>query len=400
MSAIELRGVTKRFGATPILSAVDLLIPDGRTTAILGASGSGKTTLLRMIAGFEQADSGTISIGGQIVDDGRKAVRSMHRGVGYVPQDGALFPHLTVAGNVGFGLPRRERAGVGELIELVGLGGLDRRLPHQLSGGQQQRVALARALAIRPRVVLLDEPFSSLDASLRDTLRRDVVRVLGETGTTTVLVTHDQDEALALADQIAVLRDNRVVACAHPRELYRDPPDLVTAASLGQANILDGRAEGESAHCVLGAIPLRGPGESEPRGAEPGDPEPTGSEPTRSKLGGGAVGDGPCRLLVRPEQLAVHPREKAGAVPGRVTQLHYQGHDALAFLTLDLPGRQPLLARVPGELPLRVGEQVWVEVLGPVRAWPAAQDAEDAEDAEDAKDTQDTQDAVQQPAGR
>jgi iron(III) transport system ATP-binding protein len=361
MSAIEIRGVSKRFGATPILSEVDLTIPDGRTTAILGASGSGKTTLLRLIAGFEQADAGTISIGGQIVDDGRRAVRSMHRGVGYVPQDGALFPHLTVAGNVGFGLPRRERSGVGELIDLVGLGGLARRLPHQLSGGQQQRVALARALAIRPRVVLLDEPFSSLDASLRDTLRQDVVRVLAETGTTTVLVTHDQDEALALADQIAVLRHNRVVACADPRDLYRDPPDLATAASLGQANILEGRVDGESAHCVLGTVPLRG--------------LPTGSG-AHGSVAHGSVQDGPCRLLVRPEQVAVHPHETTGAVRAQVTRLHYHGHDALAQLTLDLPGRQPLLARVPGDLPLAVGGQVWVHVLGPVRSWPAEQPAD------------------------
>jgi iron(III) transport system ATP-binding protein len=366
MSAIELRGVTKRFGATPILTDVDLTIPDARTTAILGASGSGKTTLLRMIAGFEHADAGTISIAGHLVDDSRTAVPSRHRGVGYVPQDGALFPHLTVAGNIGFGLPRRERARVGELIDLVGLDGLARRLPHQLSGGQQQRVALARALAVRPRVVLLDEPFSSLDASLRESLRQDVVRVLSETGTTTVLVTHDQDEALAMADQIAVLRHNRVVACADPKELYRDPPDPVTAASLGQANILDGRAEGDKAHCALGTVPLRATQQGDHSG---------GSEPRDS------AEDGPCRLLVRPEHLLVHTRETAGAVLARVASLHYHGHDALAYLTLELPGQElpgqePLLARVPGDLTLRVGEQVWVEVRGPVLSWPSEQAAE------------------------
>ena len=233
MSTIELRGVAKRFGATPVLTDVDLVVPDGTTTAVLGASGSGKTTLLRLIAGFEQVDTGTISIDGRVVDDGVRSVRAQHRGVGYVPQEGALFPHLTVLGNMGFGVPRGDRARAKELIELVGLGGLGRRYPHQLSGGQQQRVALARALTIRPSVVLLDEPFSSLDASMRTGLRRDVARILAETRTTTVLVTHDQNEALALADRIAVLRQGRMVVSADPHELYRDPPDLTAATSIG-----------------------------------------------------------------------------------------------------------------------------------------------------------------------
>ncbi|HTT85889.1 MAG TPA: ABC transporter ATP-binding protein, partial [Acidimicrobiales bacterium] len=214
MSTIELRGVAKGYGATPVLYGVDLTVADGSVTAILGASGSGKTTLLRLIAGFEQVDAGLVRIGGRVVDDGSRSVRPQHRGVGYVPQDGALFPHLTVMGNVNFGVPREERADTRQLIELVGLEGLERRYPHQLSGGQQQRVALARALAIRPGVVLLDEPFGSLDASLRAGLRRDVARVLADAGATTVIVTHDQDEALALADQVAVLRGGHVVACA------------------------------------------------------------------------------------------------------------------------------------------------------------------------------------------
>src|SRR5208282_1547338 len=156
---------------------------------------------------------------------------------------GALFPHLTVARNIAFGVPKNDTLRLGELVELVGLSGLERRYPHQLSGGQQQRVALARALAIRPSVVLLDEPFSSLDATLRVGLGRDVIRVLKETNTTAVLVTHDQDEAMALADQIAVLRNGRVIACADPRSLYYDPPDLDIAASIGEANIVPGRIE-------------------------------------------------------------------------------------------------------------------------------------------------------------
>jgi iron(III) transport system ATP-binding protein len=214
MSAIELRGVAKSFGATPVLTDVELTVPDASITAVLGVSGSGKTTLLRLIAGFEQLDAGTIAIGGHVLDDGRRSVNPQHRGIGYVPQDGALFPHMTAIGNVSFGLARRERSTAEELLELVGLTGLERRYPHQLSGGQQQRVALARALAIRPTVMLLDEPFSSLDAPLRVGLRRDVAKILADAATTTVLVTHDQQEARALADRIAVLEDGRILARA------------------------------------------------------------------------------------------------------------------------------------------------------------------------------------------
>jgi iron(III) transport system ATP-binding protein len=272
-------------------------------------------------------------------------VRSQFRGVGYVPQDGALFPHLTVRGNVGFGLSRSERSGVAELLELVGLGDLERRYPHQLSGGQQQRVALARALAIRPRVVLLDEPFSSLDASLRSELRRDVARILGDTGTTTVLVTHDQDEALGLADQIAVLSEGRVVACADPRELYRDPPDVAAAASIGEANILSAHTRADVASCALGDVSL--------------------------PANGVRTGDGPCRLMLRPEQLVLHSSQRDGAAQASVVEVQYHGHDALAHVRLSANGRETLLARVPGELALARGQEVWVEVVGFARAWPA-----------------------------
>jgi iron(III) transport system ATP-binding protein len=181
MSAIELRSAAKRFGETVVLAGLDLTVPTGSITAVLGASGSGKTTLLRLIAGFERLDSGSLKIGDRIVDDGSRSTPAQHRGVGYVPQDGALFPHLTVRGNIGFGLSRSERGRIAGLLELIGLAEQHKRFPHQLSGGQQQRVALARALAIEPAVVLLDEPFSALDASLRDGLRRDVMRILSET---------------------------------------------------------------------------------------------------------------------------------------------------------------------------------------------------------------------------
>ncbi|HTA13434.1 MAG TPA: ABC transporter ATP-binding protein [Solirubrobacteraceae bacterium] len=345
MSVIELRGVAKRFGVTPVLTDVDLTVPAASLTAVLGASGSGKTTLLRLIAGFEQLDAGTIAIDGQILDDGRRSVRPQHRGVGYVPQDGALFPHLTVIGNVGFGLPKRERPGATALLELVGLTGLERRYPHELSGGQQQRVALARALAIRPSIVLLDEPFSSLDASLRGELGRDVARILTEAQTTSVLVTHDQDEALALSDQIAVLEAGRIVARAEPRALYRDPPDLTAATSIGEANVLSAQIQADRAHCALGAVPFR----------------------TR----GAPALDGPCRLLLRPEQLTLHLHADNGAAPATVIAHHYHGHDGVALFKLDHHKGETLLARVPGEVAFTPGQRVWVQVNGQGLLWPS-----------------------------
>ena len=344
MSAIELLGVRKSFGATRVLDEVDLTVPAGSITAVLGASGSGKTTILRLIAGFEQLDSGTIAIAGQLLDDGQRSVRPQLRGVGYVPQDGALFPHLTVLGNIGFGLARKDRErATDRLLELVGLEGLEHRYPHELSGGQQQRVALARALAIEPSVVLLDEPFSSLDAALRAELGRDVARILRAAATTSVLVTHDQNEALALADQIAVLEDGRVVARDDPRSLYRDPPDLHAAGSIGEANVLAGETYGTRARCALGDIALRTNGHRQP--------------------------DGPARLLLRPEQLTLHLQATAEATRATVLELRYRGHDGLAHVVLEHPDRETVLARVSGELVLERGQEVWVQASGPAHAW-------------------------------
>ena len=352
MSAIELRGASKAFGSTRVLEGVDLDVPERSITAVLGASGSGKTTLLRLIAGFEALDGGRITIGGRVVDDGSRSVPAQHRGVGYVPQEGALFPHLTVRGNIGFGLGRGERGRVAELLDLVGLADLARRYPHQLSGGQQQRVALARALAIGPAVVLLDEPFSALDASLRSELRRDVARILAETATTTVLVTHDQGEALTMADQIALLAGGTVIAADAPRRLYQDPPGLDAAASIGEFNLLSAHAEGATAHTVLGEIAIVGPG--------PG-------------MDGEAL-HGSCQVMLRPEQLEL--KVVAGAsstdTAAQVVEVQYLGHDALARLRVDGDGGRVLLARIPGELTLEPGQAVWIAVTGPGRAWPAS----------------------------
>jgi iron(III) transport system ATP-binding protein len=344
MSEITLRQVCKHLGATPVLTGVDLVVPHGSTTAVLGPSGSGKTTLLRLIAGFERVDTGRISIADNLVDDGVNGVSAQHRRVGYVPQEGALFPHLTVRANIGFGLGRRDRAGTTEqLLELVGLRGLGKRMPHQLSGGQQQRVALARALAVRPSVVLLDEPFSSLDASLRAEVRRDVARVLAEAEATTILVTHDQQEALGLADQIALLREGRVVACADPHTLYRRPPDLGAATFIGEANIMPATLRGITARCALGDIPV------------------TRSSPTY----------GPATLLIRPEQLQLHTTPTPTAAPATVLHHHFHGHDALVTVALTSDASTTLLARAPGDLPLSRDQPVWIQLHGPAHPLPS-----------------------------
>src|ERR671913_2390436 len=210
MSSLTVHQLTKSFGSTPVLTGVDLTVPSRSLTALLGPSGCGKTTLLRLVAGFEEPDAGTVTLGGTVVSGAGRTVPARSRGIGFVPQEGGLFPHLTVAANVAFGLPRgqrKDRSRIAGLLELVGLPpDLAERAPHQLSGGQQQRVALARALAPEPSLVLLDEPFSSLDASLREETRRAVAEALRATGATAVLVTHEQAQALSMADQVAVMR--------------------------------------------------------------------------------------------------------------------------------------------------------------------------------------------------
>jgi len=279
--SVEVAGIRKAFGQRTVLDGVALEAEAGSLTAILGASGSGKTTLLRLVAGFDRADSGTIKLGDRIVESGRAFVPPERRGIGYVPQDGALFPHLSVGGNVAFGL-RNGRGGgrdrrVEELLALVGLAGFEKRVPHQLSGGERQRVALARALASDPSLVLLDEPFSSLDVELRTAMRREVVEVLRRTGVTAILVTHDQDEALSIADRVAVLQHGTIVQCDEPSVLYTRPVNGEVARFVGHGNLLLGRLEKGVVRSVLGDIAV-----------ELGAPAP---EPC-------AVG-----VLVRPEQI-------------------------------------------------------------------------------------------------
>ena len=258
MTSLELHAIRKHYGPLEVLGGVDLSVAAGSRTAIVGPSGSGKTTLLRIIAGFEAPGSGRVTLGGRQLADGPAAVPAHQRGIGYVPQDGALFPHLTVADNVGFGLPRnapQRTERIAELMDMVALNaGMLKRSPHELSGGQQQRVALARALAQRPRLMLLDEPFSALDTGLRASTRKAVAQLLGAAGITTILVTHDQAEALSFADQVAVMRDGQLVQAGRPIELYARPKDAATASFLGESIVLPAQLAGGWADCALGRV--------------------------------------------------------------------------------------------------------------------------------------------------
>ncbi len=367
MNQLAVAGLYKAFGDHPVLTGVDLQVPAGSLTAILGPSGSGKTTLLRVLAGFERADAGTTTIGSSVVDGPGAHMAPEQRRIGYVPQEGSLFPHLTVAANIGFGLPRRQRRGplIAELLGAVGLSGLGARYPHQLSGGQQQRVALARALAIRPRIMLLDEPFASLDAHLRASIRADVQKLLRKTGTTAVLVTHDQDEALSTADLVAVLRDGRIAQCGAPLDLYVRPADAEIARFIGEANLLNGLLSANMVDTVLGRLPVELAG--------PGNP-----------------GDGQVTVLIRPEQVELQPGwpDRAtgppgpgaasqpsgrGCVAGRVITYSYHGHDAVLRVQPEYDSAAPaIVVRTVGGGELPPGSPVTLRAQGPVLAWPRA----------------------------
>jgi len=346
VSALTVTGVTRSFPArhgddVVAVDDVTLHVPQGSLTAVLGPSGCGKTTLLRLVAGFLAPDSGTIALDDRVVAGAGRPVPPQERRVGYVPQEGALFPHLDVAGNIGFGLRREGRTSsrVDEVLDLVELPRSFRtRQPHELSGGQQQRVALARALAPQPSLVLLDEPFSSLDASLRESTGRAVARALRHAGATGVLVTHDQSEALSLADQVAVLRVGRLVQAGSPVDVYMAPRDPELARFVGGAASLTGRAAGTGATCALGTVTLTHP-------------------PVAEDL----------VLVVRPDQLRL---AVADGVAARVDEVSFYGHDAAVRITL-LDSPTALVARVSGPAAPAAGDEVRVGVAGPVHAYPA-----------------------------
>jgi iron(III) transport system ATP-binding protein len=301
---IRLEGATKRFGDVVAVDETSFCVDRGEVVAVLGPSGCGKTTLLRLVAGFEQPDAGAVEIDGRAVAGGGAWVPPEQRRIGMVFQDYALFPHLTVAENVGFGLPRRLRATrVPELLDIVGLQGLGRRYPHELSGGQQQRVAVARALAPSPEVVLLDEPWSNVDPFLRESLRTEVTQIIRPLGVTVVLVTHDREEAFSLADRIALMRDGTIVQEGTSEELYFSPVSRWAAEFVGAGNVLTGRVVQGLVETALGAFPANG-----------------------------ASVNGSARVLVRPELLEL---ECDPAGTAEVVGREFRGHDVFYRVLLD-----------------------------------------------------------------
>jgi iron(III) transport system ATP-binding protein len=332
---IRCRGLTKRFGGVTAVDHLDLDVWHGTIVSILGPSGCGKTTALRLLAGFEEPDGGWIRIGGRVVAAEDTWSPPERRSVGMVFQDHALFPHLSVSANVGFGLAKGDRARVGDVLDLVGLGDLADRMPAELSGGQRQRVALARALAPEPRVVLLDEPFSSLDAALRAQVRDEVGRILREAGATAVLVTHDQEEALSFSDVVAVMRAGRVVQAGRPSDLYLDPVDAWVAGFVGDADFVDGTVREGRVETAIGHFRA------------------------------GAADPGAARVMIRPESVAL---ESSADGPGTVVDRHFYGHDQVVTVRL---GDVLLRSRLGPTPTFRPGDRVAVRV-GDVRVFPSA----------------------------
>ncbi|HVY52677.1 MAG TPA: ABC transporter ATP-binding protein [Devosia sp.] len=325
MTLLSISSLSKRYGAVRALDRATLSIEPGTLTAIVGASGSGKTTLLRLIAGFEAPDEGSITFEDLQIAGPLRLVPPHRRGIGLVAQEGALFPHLSVGGNISFGMDSRsDPAAVDALLEAVELDPAIRsRMPHELSGGQQQRVALARALARRPRLMLLDEPFSALDAGLRSNMREMVKRRLTEEGVTGILVTHDQQEALSFADQLAVLEEGRVVQAGTPRELYLQPRTEGLARFLGDALIMDAEVRGGEVDTPLGRLRV-----------------------------GRATPDGRARVMLRPEQVRLVPWSEgtptaeieAASFEGPITVVRFRANGAT--FTLKVPSADaPLQGR-------------------------------------------------------
>ena len=340
---IACTGVGKRFGEVRAVDGLDLRAEPGRITALLGPSGCGKTTTLRLIAGFERPDSGTIELGGRVISGPGEFVAPERRRIGLVFQDYALFPHRDVAGNVAYAMGSAAGTSrVRELLALVGLEGAADRHPHELSGGQQQRVALARALAAAPAAILLDEPFSNLDATLRDRMRREVRRILADAGATSIFVTHDQEEALSIADTVVVMRDGRIAQAGPPEEVYERPASRWVAEFLGEAEVLPGTANRRSVECPLGTLPL-----------DPGF-------------------EGPADVILRPEAIAVSagptPRD-AAASRATVIDRDFYGHDQLLHLALESGLR--VRSRQPGFPAWHPGDHLRVWVDGPVTVLPA-----------------------------
>jgi iron(III) transport system ATP-binding protein len=334
--SVEVSGISRSFGLTRAVDDVTLEVRTSEIFGVLGPSGCGKTTLLRLIAGFERPETGTVTVGGTLVAGDRTWVPPERRRIGMVFQDYALFPHLTVERNVAFGVPRGAGGEIQRALELVGLQHKADRHPHELSGGERQRVALARALAPGPDVVLLDEPFSSLDATLRADLRREVELILRDAGATAILVTHDQEEALTLSDRLALMRDGRIVQVGAPEDVYAQPSERWAAQFVGEVNVLPGVVRGEAVHTEVGSFDLASPA--------------GGSEQS-------------VHIAVRPEQLEFRSGREPNA---EVVEREFRGHDVLYRLRHSA-GRTLLVQLSSLEL-YEPGQQVFVRPAESARA--------------------------------
>jgi iron(III) transport system ATP-binding protein len=344
VSSLEISHLKVSLGNRLILDDLSFSLAEGQIAALLGPSGCGKTTLLRSIAGLIQPSDGTIRFGKQLVSLSSLVMPSHKRKIGYVPQEGALFPHLSVADNIAFGLDRSTftkdqiRQTTKEMLNLIGLQGFENRMPSQLSGGQQTRVALARALAIKPAMVLLDEPFSALDAALRDDLRADVCDLLRKSNATAILVTHDREEALVSADVVALMRDGQIIQQGSPEAVYSTPISPAMAVSTGDALVLDASkmADGSTSYLF-------------------------------NQSTGTAIASG--HIVIRPEEIKIERNISATSPKGRISKIDYYGHDAM--VSIDVAGNS-LKVRIPGPFDYTVGEEVSLQHAGPVRFYSNA----------------------------
>lgn len=332
MTDIKIDGLNVDLGENKVLKNLSLLIPSQKFISVLGPSGCGKSTLLRSIAGFVAPKSGTIRFSSTLMSVSSVQVPPERRNVGYVPQEGALFPHLSVEKNISFGLAKSKQTQkrVKELMELMNLSNLEKRFPHQLSGGQQFRVAIARALAPAPNVMLLDEPFSSIDAQLREELRHEVKKILTETKTTTVLVTHDREEALVMSDLVALMRNGQIVQIGSPQDVYNNPAGLDMAFSTGDALIIPALK------------------------SEDGEIQSIFSNYAINKNNG--------NLIIRPEEIII---SKSSSPNAKILDIEYFGHDALVHLILN--NSIKISSRVSAPVFLKIGDEVTAQQIGPIR---------------------------------
>ena len=340
MSSLEISHLNVFLGNRLILDDLSFSLASGQIAVLLGPSGCGKTTLLRSIAGLIRTSDGTIRFGKQLVSLSSLTMLSHKRKIGYVPQEGALFPHLSVADNIAFGLDRSTilkdeiHQITKDMLNLIGLQGFENRMPNQLSGGQQTRVALARSLAIKPAIVLLDEPFAALDETLRDELRSDVINLLRASKTTAILVTHDREEALVSGDVVALMRDGKIVQQGPPESVYSQPSSPSVAVSTGDTLVLDAKqfADGSIAYLFN----------------------------TNTDVGASESG----QIVIRPEEIRVERTHSATSPKGRISKIDYYGHDAM--LTVEVQGHS-IKARIPCPFDFVIGEEISVLHSGPIR---------------------------------